>query len=102
MRIQVIACAAIYMTGCSAELAQRPASRDPASAAAAEAPFVRPLAYEPDPSPSAVPAAAPAPAAPAAATVYTCPMHHDVRAATPGECPKCGMALVPADARGPR
>jgi Cu+-exporting ATPase len=27
----------------------------------------------------------------------TCPMHPEVRAATPGYCPKCGMALEPFD-----
>ncbi|MCA9674673.1 MAG: copper-translocating P-type ATPase [Myxococcales bacterium] len=27
---------------------------------------------------------------------YTCPMHPEVRAAAPGSCPKCGMALEPA------
>ena len=26
-------------------------------------------------------------------TVYTCPMHPDVRAKSPGKCPKCGMDL---------
>jgi len=26
---------------------------------------------------------------------YTCPMHPEVRQATPGSCPKCGMALEP-------
>jgi hypothetical protein len=26
---------------------------------------------------------------------YTCPMHHDVVSSQPGDCPKCGMALVP-------
>lgn len=26
---------------------------------------------------------------------YTCPMHPEVRAAGPGSCPTCGMALVP-------
>jgi Cu+-exporting ATPase len=30
-----------------------------------------------------------------AATVYTCPMHLEVRQAGPGDCPKCGMALEP-------
>ena len=39
------------------------------------------------------PAAAPAPAP--AATVYTCPMHPEVRQDHPGACPKCGMALEP-------
>jgi uncharacterized membrane protein YraQ (UPF0718 family) len=28
---------------------------------------------------------------------YTCPMHPEVRSATPGRCPKCGMDLVPED-----
>ena len=28
-------------------------------------------------------------------TVYTCPMHPEVRQNQPGSCPKCGMALEP-------
>ena len=28
-------------------------------------------------------------------TIYTCPMHPEVRQARPGACPKCGMALEP-------
>jgi Cu+-exporting ATPase len=28
-------------------------------------------------------------------TVYTCPMHPEVRQSGPGHCPKCGMALEP-------
>jgi uncharacterized protein involved in copper resistance len=35
---------------------------------------------------------------PEAAVVYTCPMHPEVRSATPGQCPKCGMTLVRAAA----
>src|SRR5262245_14848420 len=30
------------------------------------------------------------------ATVYTCPMHPQIRQPGPGRCPICGMALVPA------
>jgi NADH-quinone oxidoreductase subunit J len=30
-------------------------------------------------------------------TVYTCPMHPEVREDHPGDCPKCGMHLVEAD-----
>jgi P-type Cu+ transporter len=30
-----------------------------------------------------------------AGTVYTCPMHPEVRQTMPGACPKCGMALEP-------
>ena len=39
-------------------------------------------------------AGGPAPAAPAG-TVYTCPMHPEIRQDHPGNCPKCGMALEP-------
>jgi hypothetical protein len=28
-------------------------------------------------------------------TVYTCPMHPEVRSLKPGHCPRCGMKLVP-------
>jgi P-type Cu+ transporter len=31
----------------------------------------------------------------AAAAIYTCPMHPEVRQDRPGACPKCGMALEP-------
>ncbi|HEY8228972.1 MAG TPA: HAD-IC family P-type ATPase, partial [Rhodanobacteraceae bacterium] len=30
-----------------------------------------------------------------AETIYTCPMHPEVRQVGPGHCPKCGMALEP-------
>ena len=30
-----------------------------------------------------------------AGTIYTCPMHPEIRQATPGNCPICGMALEP-------
>lgn len=29
--------------------------------------------------------------------VYTCPMHPEVTSDKPGDCPKCGMALVKKD-----
>ena len=32
---------------------------------------------------------------PAAKQLYTCPMHPDVISDKPGQCPKCGMTLVP-------
>jgi P-type Cu+ transporter len=31
----------------------------------------------------------------AARTIYTCPMHPEIRQIGPGHCPKCGMALEP-------
>jgi Cu+-exporting ATPase len=40
-------------------------------------------------SPQAVPAAI------AEGTIYTCPMHPEVRQGHPGNCPKCGMTLEP-------
>ena len=42
-------------------------------------------------APSGPPAAAPA----AAGTVYTCPMHPQIRQDHPGDCPICGMSLEP-------
>ncbi len=40
-----------------------------------------------------------APSPPAGGQVYICPMHGNVRQPTPGDCPKCGMALVPEGTR---
>ncbi|MFH0129889.1 copper-transporting P-type ATPase [Variovorax sp. VaC1] len=37
----------------------------------------------------------PAPADGAPGTVYTCPMHPEIRQDHPGNCPKCGMTLEP-------
>jgi Cu(I)/Ag(I) efflux system membrane fusion protein len=44
--------------------------------------------------------APPEPAAAQVATRYVCPMHSHVVSDHPGECPICGMALVPVAARG--
>lgn len=30
-------------------------------------------------------------------TLYTCVMHHQIRRDKPGDCPICGMTLVPLD-----
>jgi Cu+-exporting ATPase len=47
-------------------------------------------------SPSSYVKARPPSSPPAAGvTVYTCPMHPEIRQPTPGSCPKCGMALEP-------
>nr|WP_121272016.1 multicopper oxidase domain-containing protein [Pedobacter schmidteae] len=32
-------------------------------------------------------------------TIYTCPMHPEIHASKPGNCPKCGMKLVPEKAK---
>jgi Cu+-exporting ATPase len=52
--------------------------------------------FEADPTKYLTPASArPAPQAPAE-TIYTCPMHPEIRQVGPGSCPICGMALEPA------
>lgn len=43
----------------------------------------------------AAPAAAPEELASTTGTMYTCPMHPEVRQDHPGNCPKCGMTLEP-------
>ncbi len=60
------------------------------------------MTLEPETPPAS---AAPAPATSSAtgpssadATVWTCPMHPEVRQPGPGSCPKCGMTLEPAAA----
>ncbi|MDH4051578.1 MAG: heavy metal translocating P-type ATPase [Rubrivivax sp.] len=40
-------------------------------------------------------AAAEAPPPAADGTIYTCPMHPEIRQDHPGDCPKCGMSLEP-------
>ena len=46
------------------------------------------------PAPRTAPVVVIAPATPPA-TLYTCPMHPQIRRAEPGSCPICGMALEP-------
>ena len=61
--------------------------------------YLNPPATE-APAETAQPAPPPAaaPAAPAEqAYYYTCPMHPDVKADKPSDCPKCGMTLVKKD-----
>ena len=43
----------------------------------------------------APPALALAPAEVPAGSIYTCPMHPEIRQDHPGNCPKCGMTLEP-------
>jgi Cu+-exporting ATPase len=53
--------------------------------------------FEADPARYLDPASAAAKAEPVPeGTIYTCPMHPEVRQVGPGACPTCGMALEPA------
>jgi hypothetical protein len=90
----------VALAGCAASTMPPLAPTHPASPEAAEAPV-------PPPSTTlgqTVSGPRPATAAPKqvhgedrrVATVYTCPMHPEVRRSKPGQCPKCGMTLVPA------
>jgi Cu+-exporting ATPase len=49
----------------------------------------------------ALPHVAAAPAATPAGQGYTCPMHPAVHSTVPGQCPLCGMTLVPAESGEP-
>jgi hypothetical protein len=71
-------------------------------------PEARPLEPGPAPSPAEGPSThqhGGGAAAAVSGAMYSCPMHPEVRQATPGECPKCGMRLVqeagPVDAGSP-
>jgi len=102
---------ALYLAGCAATTppprfsAVSPADTDgPEAATPPPAPA---LAGEPEAQAVVPPGAPPKPAggheghsmpAEPAATrgnePYTCPMHPEVKQASPGSCPKCGMQLV--------
>lgn len=47
------------------------------------------------PASPATPRASPPDIDGAAETIYTCPMHPEIRRSAPGNCPICGMALEP-------
>jgi|SRR5262245_2110021 len=95
----------VALAGCTATTLAPLAPTHPASPEAAEAPL---------PPPSATLAETPTtpgrpPSPPGRGTshrqrtpaaVYTCPMHPEVRRSQPGQCPKCGMNLVPEDESG--
>jgi Cu+-exporting ATPase len=51
--------------------------------------------FSTDPAKYLAPSVAKAPPAVAEGTIYTCPMHPQIRQIGPGACPICGMALEP-------
>jgi len=67
------------------------AERDPDGAAAAQVAGHAGTTHDASDPRAAMPAPAPA-----ATVVWTCSMHPQIRMDRPGDCPLCGMALVPA------
>jgi Heavy metal binding domain len=88
----------IVLAGCAASTLAPLDSTHPASPQAAEAPASLPSSALVQPAGDLRREDVAPTDRKAAATVYTCPMHPEVRRSQPGRCPKCNMALVPADA----
>lgn len=83
----------------SGELSPRTA-HDPANPRAPEAPpYALPVQTESSLTPEAahLHGSAAVEASDAGTRVYSCPMHPEVKQATPGTCPKCGMQLRAKD-----
>lgn len=104
--VAVAAIASLSASACSPRSRGVPAhvlaAADPS---AAEAPFSRPESAVEDARPRTLsieiadPAGMKRPETPpengTGETVYSCPMHPEVRDTKPGSCPKCGMTLEP-------
>ncbi len=75
------------LIGCASGSAPPPSASHPASPSAPEG-----TAYV---APAATPTAAASHEHASEGVVYTCPMHPEVTSDKPGQCPKCGMNLVP-------
>ncbi|HET8939627.1 MAG TPA: heavy metal-binding domain-containing protein [Polyangiales bacterium] len=86
---------AAWLIAACAQSGERASARAPGSSEAEEAP-ARAIATSLASDPLGEQPSAPAQHAhDEDATIYTCPMHPEVQQAGPGECPKCGMKLVP-------
>lgn len=101
----------LFIAACVSEPKKRPAALDPSNPDAPEAPVAsQPTAFAAPSSQVPVPSHAreggdhaqhAASTPDAGVTIYTCPMHPEVRSTQPGTCPKCGMTLVPEKPTGP-
>jgi hypothetical protein len=87
---------ALWLVAACAQSGERASTRAPASAQAEEAP-ARPIATSlaSDPLEEQGSSEHDHHSHQADSTIYTCPMHPEIQQAGPGECPKCGMKLVP-------
>jgi hypothetical protein len=85
MRIAILL-GVLVSIGCAKGEAPPPSNAHPANPGAPEG---TPMVASSPATPSA------APHDHGAATIYTCPMHPEVTSDKPGQCPKCGMNLVP-------
>ena len=87
----------VWSVAC-AQSGERSSARAPSSAQAEEAP-ARPIATSLASDPLEE---APAASSKEQGATYTCPMHPEVQQSGPGECPKCGMKLVPMQKPSPQ
>jgi hypothetical protein len=94
LEIAVLANCILHLAACSAELVERPPAQDPTHAGSAETPMRATPSYQPDPLNSGARQAEPGKSKPPT-SLYACPMHAEIEQPAPGECPKCGMTLVP-------
>ena len=79
----------LIFLGCTSAIRLQPLPADhPANPEAPEAPVQAPLKTlsEGQTTPAAAPESP-------EETVYSCPMHPEVKASAPGRCPECGMTL---------
>ena len=92
----LVGAASLALVSCTAHFSERPPSLDDPSNPEAPEAAVRVL-----PSTVSEGSEAPRPQPPPADgmhhghALYTCPMHPEVVSEQPGQCPKCGMKLVP-------